>query len=272
MARWWMALAGLFLSVFAVVASSGPGRIDIIDGRVRYEVARSLVEHGDVDIQDPKINFTILPGRGGRRYSQYRFPQSAAGVAAILASDAIGAGERAPPAFLLLAHERVASAVLAATYAVLFRRLGIGPKASLLWAAAGIFCTPNWYYGTSTFDDILGTAAVVLAVAFALGCRQCHPRAGAVAAGLALGLAFNCKQPLGIFVLPVMGRLRSRNRLAVAMGAAGDRRRPAGRRGCRMRELRMVQVPSGSTAGHAELLKHGIRPGRAIRSSPWWPS
>jgi hypothetical protein len=93
------------------------------------------------------------------------------------------------------------------TYAVLFRRLGIGPKASLLWAAAGIFCTPNWYYGTSTFDDILGAAAVVLAVAIALGCRERHPGAGAVAAGLALGLAFNCKQPLGIFILPVLAAL-----------------------------------------------------------------
>ena len=52
MLRWMMALAGLFLAVFAVVALSGPGQFDISDGWVRYEVARSLVEHGDVDIRD----------------------------------------------------------------------------------------------------------------------------------------------------------------------------------------------------------------------------
>ncbi|MGA7499252.1 MAG: hypothetical protein WBX00_21175, partial [Isosphaeraceae bacterium] len=185
MLRWMTALAGLFLAVFAAVALSGPGENDVADGSIRYEVARSFVEHGDVDIRDPKIKFTILPGRDGRRYSWYRFPQSAAGVAAILVADATGPVSEPRRQFFFSLTSAVASAVLAATYAVLFRRLGIGPKASLLWAAAGIFCTPNWYYGTSTFDDILGTAAVVLAVALALGCRQCHPRAGAVAAGLA---------------------------------------------------------------------------------------
>ena len=259
MVRWWMALAGLFLSVFAVVALSGPGRIDIIDGRVRYEVARSLVDHGDVDIQDLRIRMTILPGRGGRRYSQYRFPQSAAGVAAILASDASGPVCEPRRQFFFSLTSAVASAVLAATYAVLFRRLGIGPKASLLWAAAGIFCTPNWYYGTSTFDDILGSAAVVLAVAIALGCRQRRPRAGAVAAGLSLGLAFNCKQPLGIFILPVMAALydpaagwRSQwKRLATvaALLAAGV---------AVYEGYTWYKFPPGSTAGHTVLPKGTI--------------
>ncbi len=137
MVRWWMALAGLFLSVFAVVALSGPGQIDIIHGRVRYEVARSLVDHGDVDIQDPRIRMTILPGRGGRRYSQYRFPQSAAGVAAILASDASGPVCEARREFFFTLTSAVASGVLAVTYATLFRRLGRGPRACLLWAPAG---------------------------------------------------------------------------------------------------------------------------------------
>ena len=207
MMRWWVALAGLFLLIFAVVALSGPGRIDILDGRVRYEAARSLVDHGDVDIEDPTILFTILPGRGGRRYSEYRFPQSLAGVAAILVSDATGPVCEARREFLFTLTGAVASAVLAVTYATLFRRLGHGHRASMLWAVGGIFCTPNWYYGTSTFDDILGSATVVLAVAIALGCRQRRRWAGAVAAGLALGLAFNCKQPLGIFILPVMASL-----------------------------------------------------------------
>ena len=39
MLRWWIAEAGLFLTVFAVVALSGPGQIDIVDGQTRYEVA-----------------------------------------------------------------------------------------------------------------------------------------------------------------------------------------------------------------------------------------
>ena len=86
MARWWIAQAGLFLTVFAVVALSGPGRIDIVDGQTRYEVARSLIDHGDLVIRDPNIWFAVFPGRDGQRYAKYRFPQSLAGTIAILSS------------------------------------------------------------------------------------------------------------------------------------------------------------------------------------------
>src|SRR3954454_19871482 len=89
-AAWPLALAGQFLFVFSAVALSGPGRIDIVDGQTRYEVARSLVDHGDHVIRDERVWFGVFPGRGGRLYTPYRFPQTAAGVAAILAADATG--------------------------------------------------------------------------------------------------------------------------------------------------------------------------------------
>ena len=41
MARWWLALAGLFLSVFSAVSLSGPGRIDIVDGQTRVPGGRA---------------------------------------------------------------------------------------------------------------------------------------------------------------------------------------------------------------------------------------
>ena len=111
-----MALAGMFLAVAAIVAMSGPGQFDIIDGRVRYLVARSFLDHGDVDIQDPEIQCTVLTGRGGRQYSQYRFPQSAAGVAAILAADATGPVSEGRRVFFFSLTGAVACGVLAVTY------------------------------------------------------------------------------------------------------------------------------------------------------------
>ncbi len=255
MMRWPMAIAGLFLCAFAVVALSGPGDIDSPDGAVRYEVARSFVEHGDVDIPDPKIEWMVLPGRGGRRYSEYRLPQSVLGVVAILAADATGPVSEPRRQFFFSLTSAVAGAVLAITYALHFRRQGLRPRSAPLWAAGGVFCTQSWYYATSSFDDILGSAAVVLAVTLALGCRPTHPLAGAVAAGLALGLSFNCKQPLGIFVLPVMAALYDPDgswksqwsRLtAIAAGMAV---------GLVVYEGYIwYKFPPGSTAGHAELL------------------
>ncbi len=73
MARWWLALVGLSLFVFSAVALSGPGRIDIVDGQARYEVARSLVDHGDHAIRDDRVWFGVFPGRGGKRHTYYRW-------------------------------------------------------------------------------------------------------------------------------------------------------------------------------------------------------
>src|SRR5438552_6493980 len=88
---WWaLALAGQFVFVFAAVALSGPGRIDIVDGQTRYEVARSLVAHGDSVIRDQRVCFWVFPGRADQRYTPYRFPQSVLGAGAIALADATG--------------------------------------------------------------------------------------------------------------------------------------------------------------------------------------
>jgi hypothetical protein len=204
MARWRVTLTGLFLSVLAVVALSGPGRIDIVDGQTRYEVARSLVEHGDSVIRDPQVWFVVFPGRQGHLYTKYRLPQSVLGIFAILIADATGPVSEARRNFFFTLTGAVTSGILAAAYASLCRRLGESPRSSVFWGACGVFCTPCWFYGTSTFDDILGSAAVVLALAAVLGWHRRHPLSTAIAGGVMVGFAYHCKQPLGIFVLPVL--------------------------------------------------------------------
>jgi hypothetical protein len=202
--KWLPTLLGLFAFVFAVLALSAPGRIDIIDGQPRYEVARSLIDHGDVVIRDEQIWYGVLPGRGGTMYSIYRFPQSLLGIPAILLADATGPRSEARRHFFFQLTSPFAGAVLAITYAIWFAGRGYGPKASAAWAALGIFCTPNWWYGTTTFDDILGTTCTVLAVVCAAISRRRGSSTWALVAGLWIGLAWNCKPPLGLFVLPVL--------------------------------------------------------------------
>jgi hypothetical protein len=256
MQRWWIAEAGLFLTVFAVVALSGPGRIDIVDGQTRYEVARSLVEHGDLVIRDPDVWFGVFPGRAGQLYTKYRFPQSAAAVVAIIVADMTGPVSEARRHFFFSLTSAVAAAILATTYAGLFRSLGYELGEALLWATAGIFCTPSWFYGTSMFDDILGSAVVVMALSIALVGRHRHVKLRAVTSGLALGLAFNCKEPLGIFVLPVLAAIYDPNlnwRLqwdrwvliaaSLAVGLAV------------YQGFNLYKFPPGSTASHAEISK-----------------
>src|SRR5207249_7669544 len=105
---WALALAGLFLAAFAVLALTGPGRIDIIDGQTRYEVARSLWEHGDVQVRDPEVWFPILPGPDGKIYTDYRLPHSALGVPALALADGVGPPSEARRHFYFLMLSAVA--------------------------------------------------------------------------------------------------------------------------------------------------------------------
>jgi 4-amino-4-deoxy-L-arabinose transferase-like glycosyltransferase len=175
-----------------------------VDGQTRYEVARSLVEHGDSVIRDRHVWFAVLTGRDGRKYTNYRFPQSGLGVVAIWLADATGPVSEPRRHFFFSLISPLACAFLALTYALWFRALGHGPGASLAWAAAGILCTPCWFYGTSTFDDLLTAAALVPALTAAFVWRERRPLLGAAASGLFLGLTLNCKQPLAVFVLPAL--------------------------------------------------------------------
>jgi hypothetical protein len=199
--RWSMALAGQFLFVFSIVSLSGPGRIDITDGLTRYEVAKSLVEDGDSVIRDEAISFMVFEGRGGRRYSNYRFPQSLLGVGAIVVADLTGEISEPRRHFYYSLLGAVACGAFAVLYSLWFRELGAAPRPAIVWGAAGVFCSGLWFYGTTTFDDVFGSLAVVAAVVTAYLGRHARPLVTAAVAGALIGLAFNCKQPLGLFAL-----------------------------------------------------------------------
>jgi hypothetical protein len=258
---WLLALLGLFLFVFALTALSAPGRMDIIDAQPRYEVARSLLEHGDPVIRDPDLWFCVLPGRNGLRYSMYRLPPSLLGVPAIVLADATGPVAQDRRQFFFSLTSPFVGALLALAYACWFRRLGFSPAASLGWALGGTFCTPNWFYSTSTFDDILGTTAVVGALTLAWHALGRRPYLFAALAGLALGTAFNCKQPLGLFALPV---------LVLLLGRPGPWRQRLTGASLALAGLgaglvlyvwyEWYKFPPGTTEGHAELLARYVLP------------
>jgi hypothetical protein len=251
---WSLALAGQALAVFAAVALSGPGRIDIVDGQTRYEVARSLVEHGDLAVRDERVWFWVFPGRHGQRFTYYRFPQSVAGAGAIWLADRTGPTSEGRRHFFFSLIGAAACALLAVTYSLVFRGLGHSPLPALAWSCAGIFCTPSWYYGTTTFDDILGTTASTFALGAALIGRSRFPLGTAAVAGLGVGLALNCKEPLGIVVIPVLAAFasvqdRRRRRFAWGLVTAGTL---AG--GLAYLLDRWLKFPPGTTGEHEELM------------------
>lgn len=258
-----LAGAGLFVSLLAVAALTSPGRIDIVDGQTRYEVARSLVDHGDHAIRDPRIWFGRFPGREAKDHTNYRFPQSLLGVPAVWLSDVTG-GKREPRRhYFFTMTSAMAGAALAVLYFTWFLDRGRSIRGALRWAALGILATPAWFYATSTFDDVLGTT-VSVAVLVAAGRPSWDPSMRATTAGLLAGLAFNCKQPLIVVALPALAqlwsaplawRLKLRTSVLLALGAA------AGVLAYVAYEA--YKFPSGLEAVHAVL---------QLQYMPVWPS
>ena len=186
----------------------------------------------------------------------------------VLVADATGpSGVEARRHFFFSLHGAVLAAGLAVTYAVWFRRRGLSPTAAIGWAAAGIFCTPSWYYSTSTFDDLLGTWACVAALVVAYRAGTGGGLGRCAAAGLLVGLAINCKPPLGIFLLPVA--------VAADMPAASPRLRLArlavilagvGVGAAAYVGYDWYKFPGDIKASHAELLKQYSR----VYVSEYW--
>src|SRR3954447_26268549 len=109
-ARWALTLVGLGLFVFAVAAVTGPGRIDIEDGQTRFESGRSLVEHGDTAIRDPRLVWFRVPGRGGLDFTLYRFPPELIAAGCIWIADATGPVAEGRRHFLFSLHGAVLAA------------------------------------------------------------------------------------------------------------------------------------------------------------------
>ena len=90
--------------------------------------------------------------------------------------------------FYFVLTSAAACALLAVTWSIWFRGIGLSRRTALLWSSAGVFCTPCWYYGTSTFDDILGATALVLAATTAFLLARQRPLLGGLLARCALAV------------------------------------------------------------------------------------
>lgn len=202
MTRWFISLIGLALSTFAIVAISGPGRIDIEDGQARFEAGRNLIDHGDSALRDDRLVWNKFPGRDGKSFTGYRLPQIVVAAGCVAVSDLLGEPSEGRRHFCFSLHGAACASLIAVLLAVWFRSRGLSERASLLWAAAGIFTTPCWHYATSTFDEILTTLTALLMLVSAVAARK-HA-AWLVVTALAAGILFNCKPPIVALALPAL--------------------------------------------------------------------
>lgn len=165
---------GLFLLSLGIYLLSGPGRIDIIDGQIRYEATRTWLETGAPELRDPVVRPYGLKGRDGKIFASYNSgPSVAAATLVWLAgTDDVPSGERARFLFSL-----TSAFFGAATVVLVFlwlRRLGVETRRSIGAALVAAFATYLWPLATTTFDQ--GQHALLLTAglfcAWRAGCES----------------------------------------------------------------------------------------------------
>lgn len=186
---------GVVLLSMSLLLWLSPGRIDMIDGQKRYEVAHNLVLHGTPDLREPVL---IAHSPSGSRYSSYALGGSLAGLPLVWLGLSVGTELHAQ--FLFSFTTPLFGAALAGLLVVAFRRLRLSASAGAFWAFAVVLATQVLPTALSVFDQV--QEATLLVAAAVVLMRAHTPVAFAIAGSLAGLIVFF--QTAYVVLVPVM--------------------------------------------------------------------
>jgi hypothetical protein len=196
---------GVFLAVLAVYVLANPGRIDLIDGQVRYEVAMNWLNMGRPIVRDPALAFRMgVPGKKGFTYSYYGPAASIAAMPLVW----VGTFYDDPPGeasrFLFSMTTTVFGALGAAVLYLFYVELGVNAIKALVWTGITAFATLMWPTSETSFDNAQH-ACLVLGSVF-LGFLSAKRRSAQLAAlaGLVAGLLLTYQEYFAL-IIPVLG-------------------------------------------------------------------
>jgi hypothetical protein len=174
------AVVALGAFMFALTLLVNGGAIYSSDGTSTYEVAKSMVEDGDVAITQG----VVWQGRDGRYYSPFGIGQSLVALPIYFVirpiSELTSEPERVAHAGVAALMPLIAALIAVALYR-LARRLGAHQQSSAVVAVGAVAGTFLLIYSKDFFSEPLTTLFVVLAVERAMARRPLA--AGAAAAG-----------------------------------------------------------------------------------------
>jgi hypothetical protein len=189
----WIVAAGILLVVSVAYALSGPGRIDMIDGQFRYEVAVNIMNDGHPVIRDPALRWGSLTGRHGLRYSYYNASGSVAGLPLVWLGRVTNHSDETQR-FLFSFTSAIAGGLLASALYLFYRALDVEERRALGWTAVSAFGTLLWPLATSTFDQAQHAVLVLLAIQLGRASARRGSIWLAVTAGLPVALLLNYQE------------------------------------------------------------------------------
>lgn len=192
---------GIFLLVGATYAIVGPGRIDMIDGQYRYEVARDIIDEGSVQIRDPYLGGAIKGVLGF--YSSYGISGSLVGIPLVLVSRVSGPATTDRDQFFFSFTSAVFGAATAALLFLFYVRLGISLRSALGWTLVAAFATLLFPGSTTVFDQVQHGFFILCACYCAHQGARRDSMALMAAGGLALAILVNFQETY-VIVFPTL--------------------------------------------------------------------
>jgi len=200
-----LAAAGTFLALLPLYGLVSAGRIDITDGQVRYEVARSWLETGRPAVRDERLIplwLVIKTDRGA--YGGYNAGASVAGMPAMLLSRLLPGHQAERDRFAFAMTGPVFGAAGMALLVLAYSMLGLSAGHAVAWALVVALATLWWPASETVFDQnqhaVFLLAALLLA--WQSGRRQRWWPAGL--GGLAGGCLLNYQENYAL-LLPLVG-------------------------------------------------------------------
>src|SRR3954469_4989224 len=162
---------GGFLLCGAVYGAAGPGRIDMIDGQYRFEVARNIIDYNSVQIGDVYLGGAVHGVLG--EYSSYGISGSAVAFPLVLLSRALGPRSIDRDQFFFSFTSSLFGAASAALLFLFYTDLGIERMRALRWTFVTAFAT-LYFPGSITVFDQAQHAFFILAACYCayLGARR----------------------------------------------------------------------------------------------------
>lgn len=180
---------GLFLAILGAYLLTSPGRIDIVDGEARFDVARSLVVKGRPILTDPLIGSLMgIPGRGGLQYSFYGAPASVFGAPLVwLGLKHATTIERAQ--FMFSLTSSIFGAAIAPVLFLFYLELGVALRKAVWWTLVSSLATLLWPVSNSTFDNAQHAFFILAALYCAFLSSKRRSGTLAAVAGLCVAIA-----------------------------------------------------------------------------------
>lgn len=151
--RRWIAI-GLFLFILAAYVLTSPGRIDIIDGQIRFEVAHNWLTLGRPIVRDPWVGGLLgTTGRDGAVYSFYGAAASVLSMPLVWLGLHFNGQNIALGHFLFSMTSPILGALIAPVLFLFYLELGVSVRSAFLWTMVSSFATYLWPISDTTFDN-----------------------------------------------------------------------------------------------------------------------